>query len=189
MVKTYLAIFAGLGLVMALVADFFQDRERRKPGPAAIEPGSHFAASSLFLTTVTVAALDIGRFHWTHGLAETMQILALVVFAFAASIQVWAMAVNPFFSTVIRLQTDRGHRLATRGPYRFIRHPGYLAMAIIMPATAIALGSVLALVPGLCYSALILWRANREDGFLTEQLAGYSAYAERVRYRLIPSLW
>ncbi len=189
MVETYIVIFAGMGLATALVADPSQDRERRKPGPAEIHPRSRLVASFLFLATVTAAALDAGRFHWTQRITVTMQIAALAFLILAAGLEVWAMAVNPFFSTAIRLQTDRGHRLVSRGPYRLVRHPGYLAMAFIMPMTALALGSVIALIPALCYSAMILWRTEMEDEFLTEQFAGYSAYAERVRYQLIPGLW
>lgn len=77
----------------------------------------------------------------------------------------------------------------TSGPYRLIRHPGYLAMAILMPATALALGSTVALIPAFCYSSLILWRTRREDRFLTDQLAGYAEYRIKVRDRLIPGLW
>ncbi|MGH9398253.1 MAG: methyltransferase family protein, partial [Terriglobia bacterium] len=144
MVKIYLLIFAGLGLATSLFTDSSQDGERRKPSPGDSDSGSRVAASFLFLVTVIVAALDTGRFHWTVGLTAIAQILALMAFALAASIQVWAMAMNPFFSTAIRIQTERGHKLVTRGPYRFVRHPGYLAMAVIMPATAIVFGSVFA---------------------------------------------
>ncbi|MGH9401510.1 MAG: methyltransferase family protein, partial [Terriglobia bacterium] len=87
------------------------------------------------------------------------------------------------------IQTERGHKLVTRGPYRFVRHPGYLAMAVIMPATAIVFGSVFALIPALCYSTLILWRTWREDQFLTKELEGYAGYANHVRHWLIPGVW
>ncbi|MGH9451632.1 MAG: hypothetical protein ACRD11_14030, partial [Terriglobia bacterium] len=110
MVETYIVIFAGMGLATALVADPSQDRERRKPGPAEIHPSSRLVASFLFLATVTAAALDAGRFHWTQGITVTMQIAALAFLILAAGLEVWAMAVNPFFSTAIRIQTDRGHQ-------------------------------------------------------------------------------
>lgn len=75
------------------------------------------------------------------------------------------------------------------GPYRFVRHPGYLAMVAMMPTTALALGSLVALIPASCYSVLILWRTKREDEFLTERLAGYAEYAARVHYHFIPGVW
>ncbi|MGH9396246.1 MAG: methyltransferase family protein [Terriglobia bacterium] len=189
MMKTYLVIFAGLGLVTSLAIDSTLDGERRKPGPVEINPTSRVAASLLFLVTLTAAALDRGRFNWTPKMTETMQIAALIVLVMAAALEVWALVANPFFSTAIRIQADRGHRLVTRGPYRFVRHPGYLAMTMIIPATALALGSLASLIPALSYSALILHRTVSEDRFLTERLRGYAGYAQAVRYRLIPGLW
>lgn len=189
MLRTYIAIFAGMGLVPALATDSSLDRERRKPGPASVDFGSRLGASVFFLATVIVAALDAGRFHWTHGITLPEKVAAVIVLVFAAGLQVWAMAVNPFFSTAIRIQAERGHQLVVCGPYRFIRHPGYLAMMIIMPATAVAFGSVTALIPALCYSALILHRTVREDRFLAEELQGYAGYREAVCSRLIPGIW
>jgi protein-S-isoprenylcysteine O-methyltransferase Ste14 len=189
LLKAYLAVFAGMGLVSVLAGDPSQDDERRKPGTAAVHLGSRLAASLLFVVTVLVAALDASRFHWIEAVSETTQIAALTALILAAGLQVWAMAMNPFFSTAIRIQRDRGHELVTRGPYRFIRHPGYLAMAIIVPATALAIGSVTAMIPASCYSALVLSRTKTEDKFLAKRLAGYAEYAARVRYRLIPLFW
>ncbi|MGH9451510.1 MAG: methyltransferase family protein [Terriglobia bacterium] len=189
MLKIYLAVFAGMGFVTALATDVSQDAERRKPGPAEIHPNSRRAASFLFLVTLFLAALDAGRLHWTKASIGTTQTVALVVLIAAASVQTWAMVSNPFFSTVIRIQSDRGHELVTRGPYRLIRHPGYLAMTIMMPATALVIGSVIAMITAFSYSVLILWRTESEDQFLAERLAGYAEYAARVRYRLIPTLW
>lgn len=119
---------------------------------------------------------------WTPPVSRSLQILAM-------ALQTWAMAVNPFFSSVIRLQSDRGHHVITRGPYRFVRHPGYFAMLAIMPATAVALGSLAALAPAILYDALILRRTLKEDEFLVKNLSGYCDYATRVSQGLIPGLW
>lgn len=189
MLLAYLAVFAGTGLATALVTEVSQDGERRKPGPKEVRPSSRKAVTILFLVTVVIAALDACRFHWIQRVNKPTQIIALAVLILATAFQVWAMAANPFFSTAIRIQSDRGHELATCGPYRFIRHPGYLAMMITMPATALALGSAIGLIPASSYSALILWRARKEDEFLTKCLAGFAEYRMRVNYRLIPGLW
>jgi protein-S-isoprenylcysteine O-methyltransferase Ste14 len=184
----YLLIFTGAGLVTAVLTDASLDGERRKPGPEEAYPNSRRGATVLFLVTVVVAALDTGRLHWS-ALSGSTQMLALAVLILAAALQAWAMAVNPFFSSAIRIQTDHNHEPVTSGPYRFIRHPGYLAMIILVPATALVLGSLAALIPAVCYSALILWRTKREDEFLAERLAGYAAYAAQIRYRLVPGFW
>lgn len=189
MLNIYLAIFAGARLMVVLVADRSLDGERRKPGPGGSDSESRVGASLLFLTVVIVAALDAGRFHWTHPIDPASQLAALTVLLLAAGLEIWAMAVNPFFSTAIRIQIERGHRLIDLGPYRYIRHPGYLAMVLSMPAAAIVLGSRVALIPTVCYSLLVLSRVAREDEFLRENLPSYLQYAGVVRYRLIPCFW
>jgi protein-S-isoprenylcysteine O-methyltransferase Ste14 len=99
------------------------------------------------------------------------------------------MITNRFFSIAVRIQTDRGHRLVSSGPYRSVRHPGYLGMSVAGPASVLALGSWLALVPALLYALLIVRRAALEDRYLRTELDGYAAFAARVRYRLIPGVW
>ncbi len=187
--RAYLAVFAAGTLVAALVIDPELLEERSNPSDVGLDPFSGKGTSLLFLTTIAFAALDAGRFRWTRSINQPAQVIALALVTLLMSLQTWAMTVNPFFSTAIRLQSERGHRVITGGPYRFIRHPGYFAMFLNMLATAIALGSYVALVPALLYSAVILRRTLHEDRFLKDQLAGYAGYMLMVRYRLIPGLW
>ncbi len=143
----------------------------------------------LFFLHLVVALLDVGRFHWSGTLPRVLQVAAVIVFAASIAWVIWATAVNRFFSPVVRIQTERGHHLITTGPYRYMRHPGYIGMILGLPASALALGSWWSLVPALAYSLVILRRTALEDRFLTEQLDGYKSYAENVRYRLLPGIW
>jgi protein-S-isoprenylcysteine O-methyltransferase Ste14 len=185
----YLGVVSAMTLIAALAADPELMAERSRPGPGSRHSGDRHAATLLFLATVTIGALDAGRWHWTPAVPHSLQITALVILGPAMALETWAMAVNPFFSSAIRLQSDHGHHVISRGPYRFVRHPGYFAMLVIIPATAVALGSVKALAPAVLYDVLILRRSLKEDVFLKENLAGYSGYASRVKQRLIPCLW
>ncbi len=187
--RAYLVVFAAVTLVAAFVADPQLFEERSNPGDIGLDPFGGKGISFLFLTTIAFAALDAGRFHWTRSIALSTQMIALAFVALLLSLQTWAMIVNPFFSTAIRFQGERGHRVITGGPYRVIRHPGYLAMFLILPATAIALGSYVALIPATLCSFIVLWRTFREDQFLREQLPGYPGYTLMVRNRLFPGLW
>jgi len=90
--------------------------------------------------------------------------------------------VNPFFSPALRIQVERGHSAITCGPYRIVRHPGYLAMLIAVPASALTLGSWLALIPALAFSAVIVRRTALEDCYLMQNLHGYMEYTESVRF-------
>ncbi len=185
----YLAVFATATLVAAIVVDLELSKERSSPGDIGLDPFGGKGISVLFLATIVIAALDVGRLHWTQGIDSCAQAIALVLVAIFLSLQTWAMTVNPFFSTAIRMQAERGHRVITHGPYRIVRHPGYFAMLFNMPATAIALGSIVAIIPAILSSVIVLRRTIREDRFLREELPGYPAYMLMVRYRLFPGLW
>jgi protein-S-isoprenylcysteine O-methyltransferase Ste14 len=100
------------------------------------------------------------------------------------------MPANRFFSSVVRIQSDRGQYVVTSGPYRWIRHPGYLAGIVIISASGVALGSWLATAMLLvCSLPFLLYRAITEDRVLQTELAGYRGYAARVRWRILPGIW
>ncbi len=101
----------------------------------------------------------------------------------------WAMVSNPFFSGTVRIQTERGHTVASGGPYRWVRHPGYVGMAIWSLATPMVLGSLWSWIPSLIVLVALIVRTALEDRTLLQKLPGYLDYAERVRYRLIPGIW
>jgi protein-S-isoprenylcysteine O-methyltransferase Ste14 len=188
MMWAYLEVFAVMGLASALAISPELAAERSHPVTKGIDPGVPPLASVLFVATVAIGAFDGSRLHYSE-IPAILRFVALAVLILAGAFQVWVMAVNPFFSTALRLQNERGHRLINHGPYRFIRHPGYLAMLLFVLGTALALGSTLALVPASIYGAIILARIAREDRFLIRNLKGYDDYIRRVRFRLVPGLW
>jgi protein-S-isoprenylcysteine O-methyltransferase Ste14 len=128
------------------------------------------------------------RFKWTT-VPDSWRIAGLVGFTLGFLLIVQAMKTNRFFSSVVRIQEDRGHQVVDRGPYSLIRHPGYAGMMPAIPFGGLAMGSWIAVGFGLVYTALILRRVAFEDAFLQNNLAGYKAYAGRVPYRLIPGVW
>ena len=139
--------------------------------------------------TLLVAGLDVARFGWSPTLPLALEIAALVVFACGYGFAFWAMAVNRFFSTFVRIQHDRGHHVVCDGPYAYIRHPGYagaILSAIVLP---VALGSLWALLPAFVGAGLFVVRTAREDRTLQEELEGYGEYARRVRWRLLPGIF
>jgi len=140
------------------------------------------------LVTLIVAGLD-RRFGWSPRLALPLQWAALAVVALAYCLATWAMAVNRFFSAVVRIQKDRGHTVVNSGPYRVVRHPAYAAGLGSQLAAPLMLGSWWALVPAVLTAALVVVRTALEDRTLLEELDGYVDYARQVRYRLVPGLW
>jgi protein-S-isoprenylcysteine O-methyltransferase Ste14 len=155
-------------------------RERAHPRNTGIDDGLRFATGFLFLLTLTVAALSAGRLHIGLNVPTLLRGGSLVVFALSGCLQTWAMIVNPFFSPVVRLQTESRHRVIADGPYRFMRHPGYFAMLISIPASALAIGSFVALIPAIGFAWVIHQRTRIEDQFLKANLPGYAEYSERV---------
>ena len=135
-----------------------------------------------------VVGLADSRFGWTHVPAP-LRAVGLIGFTACFLLIVYAARTNRFFSAVVRIQSERGHRVVETGPYATIRHPGYAAMLPLAQFSALALGSWLAFLAAFAYSALILRRVRFEDRFLRENLQGYVGYADRVRYRLIPHVW
>ncbi len=135
-----------------------------------------------------VAGLD-RRYRWSMGFSTPLQTTALLVTALGGALTLWAMASNRFFLGLCRIATERGHSVASGGPYRCVRHPGYLGVIVYQLATPLALGSLWAFLPVALTVALTLLRTSLEDRTLQQELAGYSEYAGRVQYRLLPGLW
>lgn len=164
-------------------------RERFSPPSPGADRLSLRWVRLLALVHIVVGALDTGRWHLTEPVPSVLRGAALAGMACAFALVFRSMRENRFFSAVVRVQTERGHRVIESGPYSVIRHPGYAGMILGMPLSGLALGSWISFALALTYSALILRRVLFEDRFLKSQLDGYAEYAERVRARLIPGVW
>jgi protein-S-isoprenylcysteine O-methyltransferase Ste14 len=140
------------------------------------------------LFVAIIAGLDV-RYRWAPPLGLIRLAAAAVLVVPAAALVLWAMLSNPFFSATVRIQEERGHAVATGGPYRFVRHPGYAGAILFNVGTALALGSTWGLVPLGIFLVAILTRTALEDRTLRRELAGYGDYARRTRWGLVPGLW
>ena len=135
-----------------------------------------------------VAGLDV-RFGWSPGIPPALLIVALAIAVLGSLLTTWAMASNRFFYGVLRIAKDRGHTVATSGPYRYVRHPGYVGAIAFDLATPLILGSPWALIPAGLTTCIIILRTVLEDRTLQDELDGYQDYAGQVRYRLLPGVW
>jgi len=186
--------WACLGVYAAsmVVAQIFMDpelrSERMKPAPGGIDRQIRWLMLPFILGYWILAGLDI-RWHGAKTIPLIGQLLGLAGFASSLGLALWALTQNRFFSPVVRVQTERGHHLITSGPYRFIRHPGYLGGAASTLFGPIAIGSWWALLPAAGIVAVLVRRTILEDRFLHRELSGYQEYARNVRYRLLPGLW
>jgi len=134
-------------------------------------------AVSVGYPMVVVAGLD-HRFNWSSEFPLWLTVLGFILISLGYAFAVWALAENRFFSSVVRIQTDRGHAVCDSGPYQFIRHPGYAG-------NILALGTVWTLIPATVASIIAVIRTALEDRTLQKELPDHRDYARRVRYRLI----
>lgn len=186
--------YLGVGLVILaintrilppeLIAERGQPRENVKDWDRVLATLITFPILALLI----VAGLD-ERFGWSPQLALVVHLTGLAFIALGQGLFSWAMASNIFFSTAVRIQMDRDQTVASGGPYRYVRHPGYVGMIVSLLATALAFGSLWALIPAGLAAVLLVVRTALEDRTLLGELDGYKEYAARVRYRLLPGIW
>ncbi len=141
-----------------------------------------------YLVLPLVAGLD-ARFGWTRGMGPAANIAGAVVFVAGLALFSWAMITNAFFSTTARIQTDRGQTVCRTGPYRSVRHPGYIGAILQSPGTSILLGSLWSLIPAAAAAVFMIVRTALEDRMLQNGLVGYKEYIKAVTYRLVPGIW
>ncbi len=145
-------------------------------------------AVSVGFPMVIVAGLD-HRYNWSAEFPLWLIVIGFILISLGYAFAAWALAENRFFSSVVRIQTDRGHVVCDSGPYRFVRHPGYAGNIPALFGIVLALGSVWTLVPAVVASIIAVIRTALEDQALQEELPGYRDYARRVPYRLIPGIY
>lgn len=163
--------------------------ERLHPGAAGRDPFGVAMGVADLLAMLVLAGLDAGRFRWGPPVPPAAAIAAWVTIVGGFALVAWAMGVNRFFSSAVRIQSDRGQVVVTTGPYALVRHPGYTGGLLFMLGIGPALGSWWAAAPVLPALVWIVRRALLEDAMLRHELAGYADYAARVRFRLLPGVW
>ncbi len=135
-----------------------------------------------------IAGLDVGRFQWSD-LDVQFAALGFTFFIISTILINWAMVVNPHFEPTVRIQKDRGHKVISSGPYKIVRHPGYLAGILYTLSIPLIIGSVFTFIPAGIYAILFIIRTSLEDRTLHKELDGYSEYAKQVKHKLFPSIW
>lgn len=192
----YLALVTGAVVASRVaVAVRHPDMLKERAQFASVEGVQHGDRTIVLLLGVLGPILFMGlagldhRMGWSAHVPSAALGAAVVLIVAGAALASWAMATNPFFSAVVRLQQDRGQYVVASGPYVLVRHPGYAGSLLHTLAAPVMLDSGTAWIPALLSAALIVWRTAREDRLLREGLPGYAAYAERTPHRLLPGIW
>ncbi|HTY12436.1 MAG TPA: isoprenylcysteine carboxylmethyltransferase family protein [Bacteroidota bacterium] len=165
--------------------------ERSNPPKDAKEWDRQILKLSALVTIITyvVTGLDSGRYQWSPRLGWDICVLGIVLMFIGQLLFILAKKTNRFFSSVVRIQTDRGHTVCQTGLYKFVRHPGYLGMIISWVGFPLLLGSMWSIIPIAFAIVLLLVRTSLEDEALINELPGYSQYIQKTRYKLIPEIW
>lgn len=176
-------------LVLPVNPAMLAERARPHPNRRRWDTALLAAMGLLMVSQYVTASLDV-RLGWSPPLPLALQVIGLVAAIVGYDVLlVWAMASNAFFVATVRIQTERHHTVTSRGPYRWVRHPGYLGTLLLHWGVPLMLNSLWAAIPAGLVSLVVVLRTAREDRVLREELFGYGEYAERVRYRLLPGLW
>jgi protein-S-isoprenylcysteine O-methyltransferase Ste14 len=188
-----LAVMAGWIIATAIIIFRFNpallaERLGPRPGAKRWDMAIMSIVGLAQLARYIVAGLD-QRYGWTGGFPPFAQITALAICVLGYALFVWATASNPFFSQIVRIQTERGHTVMTGGPYHYVRHPAYLGAILFELAVPVLLASWGSLAISAVGALLLILRTALEDRTLQAELPGYVDYSRQVRQRLVPGIW
>ncbi len=162
-------------------------RRRIGPGTKRWDLGWNLAFWPLMASIAVVGGLEQGA--RGSSLPAAAELAGVVVVASGFVLSAWAMGHNPYFEGTVRIQTEVGHRVIEDGPYRYLRHPGYLGILLWALGTPLVLRSAWSFGAALAAAAWIVLRTALEDATLRRELPGYDAFTRRTRARLLPGLW
>ncbi|MBN1805235.1 MAG: isoprenylcysteine carboxylmethyltransferase family protein [Sedimentisphaerales bacterium] len=187
----FIGMFGGIAVVSKLNPELVNERGlwRKKKGVKGWDKivVRLYLLFGFYVPFIT-AGLDVGRYHWSY-LGVYFGIAGCVMFITGAVFIHWAMLVNRHFEAMVRIQNDRSHQVITKGPYKIVRHPGYLGAILWGISTPLIIGSAYGLIPAGTAIIVLVIRTYLEDKLLGSELNGYDEYRKRVRYRLLPGIW
>jgi len=190
-----------LYLVLALVGTTFSHMlvpagstittDRAREARAGQEWDKRLLQAYLLVTVAMflVAGLDSGRFGWTADVPIGVTVAGVILMLVGQALFAIAKRENAFFSSTVRIQSERGHQVCTKGLYRVVRHPGYLGMLMSLLAFPLVMNSYWAFIPAAIGATVLVVRTVLEDRFLRNELPGYTYYANTTRWKLLPGLF
>lgn len=170
-------------------ADLMTERSKVGDGSKSWDKKILAISSLIYLLNIIIAGLDSGRFQWSPDFHLSIYILGIFLTIIGQVIFLSARNENKYFSSVVRIQTERGHIVCNTGIYKIIRHPGYFGMIISMTGFPLITGSLWSSTTTVAAIILLIIRTKIEDETLKNELPGYFEYTQKTKYRLIPKIW
>jgi len=190
-------IYVIIGLIMVslnytvLRVDAELLKERSKSGEG-IKKWDKTILGLSFLITISMyitAGLDSGRYHWSPDFHWNIYLLGIILTISGQLLFLIAQKQNKFFSSTVRIQTNRNHVVCETGLYKIVRHPAYMGSIIQALGFPLLFGSLWSIIPICLLIILFITRTNLEDKTLKNELQGYPEYANKTRYKIIPYVW
>jgi len=190
-------IYVFIGFIMFLLnytvlkVDSELLKERSKPGEDTKKWDKTILGLS-FLVTISMymtAGLDSGRFHWSPDFHWSIYLLGIILTVIGQLLFLIAQKQNKFFSSTVRIQTNREHTVCETGLYKIVRHPAYMGSIIQSLGFPLLFGSLWSIIPICLIIILLITRTNLEDKTLKNELKGYLEYSDKTRYKIIPNVW
>jgi protein-S-isoprenylcysteine O-methyltransferase Ste14 len=190
-------VYVLIGLIMSILnytilrPDSDLLTERTKPGEGSKNWDKIILGLSLLITIsmYTVAGLDSGRYLWSPDFHWSLSLIGIFLTASGQLLFLLAQKQNKFFSSTVRIQTDRNHTVCDTGLYKIVRHPAYFGSIIQLFGFPLLFGSLWSILPAGLLIALHVTRTYLEDKTLKEELSGYSEYSLNTRYMIFPYIW
>lgn len=190
-------VYLVIGLIMfmlnytVLKMDAELLKERLKPGEGTLKWDKTILGLSFLVTILMymVAGFDSGRYHWSPDFHWSIYLTGIVLTALGQLLFLVAQKQNKFFSSTVRIQSEREHLVCDTGLYKIVRHPAYMGSIIQALGFPLLFGSLWSIIPIFALIILFIIRTHLEDITLKNKLKDYSAYSEKTRYKIIPYVW
>jgi protein-S-isoprenylcysteine O-methyltransferase Ste14 len=193
-------IFAGwfIGLCMIVMVWLYRNdpellvERYRRPGSGGQSGWDRALVYGLllgFIAWLVMMPLDARRFRWTPSLSPWPKGIGAALLMASAFLLFRAYRDNRFLSPLVRIQSERKHRVVSTGVYGFLRHPMYLGGILMFVGTPLLLGSVVGLAIAVVLAIVLAARIVGEERLLVNELEGYAEYQRKVCYRLFPFVW
>lgn len=177
-----------MGTVLTKNPELVEERLNPKEGVKGWDKFYFAVTTPLYIVALLLGGLD-ARFGWTKNMPLFIYLSSVIVYLIGQGIFLWARYTNNYFSSVVRIQTDRGQTVCKEGPYHYVRHPGYVGGFLFTITIGLMLGSWWASIPQVIAALMLVWRTAHEDKTLQAELPGYAEYTHETHFRLLPGIW
>lgn len=190
-------VYVSIGLVMLILNYTILSpgddllKERAQSGEGTKNWDKIILGISFFITLAMyiIAGLDSGRYQWSPVFHWSLSLLGILLTIVGQLLFLVAQKQNQFFSSTVRIQTERDHHVCETGLYRVVRHPAYLGSILQALGFPLLFSSLWSIIPVTATIILLVTRTYLEDMTLNSELKGYIDYSAKTRNKLIPYVW